>query len=374
MIYFDNAATTPMDTQVIEHMHNIMSTYYGNPSSVHTPGREARVVVEDARKQIAGFLNVSPSEIIFTSSGTEAINTVIYAAVNDLGVKHIITSPLEHHAVLHSVENIHTRQDIKISYLPVDSFGIPDLSALEEILRNSEKALVCLMHANNEIGSLSPIAEIGSICEKYGVYFLADTVQTIGKYAITLQNSKIHFATCSAHKFHGPKGVGFLYLNGEVSIKPYIHGGGQERNMRSGTENIYGIAGLAMAMEIAYRDMEQNQKHISELKAHMVKRLTETIPGIIFNADSDQKGLYNILNVSFPKTPQSEMLLYSLDIEEIAVSGGSACSSGSVSVSHVLKNIGVDISLPALRFSFSKFNTFEEVDHCIDVIKKNLHL
>lgn len=374
MIYFDNAATTSLDPQVIETMHDVMQKYYGNPSSVHTLGREARVVIEDARKQIAGFFNASPSEIIFTSSGTEAINTAIYAAVNDLGVKHIITSPVEHHAVLHASENIHLRQNIKISYLPVDSCGIPDLAKLEKYLKDSEKALVCLMHANNEVGSLLPIKDASSVCEKHGAYFLADTVQSIGKYAISLQNPKIHFATCSAHKFHGPKGVGFLYLNGEVSIKPYIHGGGQERNMRSGTENIYGIAGMAKALEIAHRDMEQNQKHISELKNRMASRLKEIIPEIVFNAACDQKGLYNILNVSFPKTAQSEMLLYSLDIEGIAVSGGSACASGSVSVSHVLENIGADISMPAIRFSFCKSNTFEEIDFCIDIIRKILDL
>lgn len=374
MIYFDNAATTPMDPQVIEVMQDVMKNFYGNPSSVHTLGREARVVIEDARRKIAGFLNVSPSEIIFTSSGTEAINTVIYAAVNDLGVKHIITSPIEHHAVLHSVENIRERQGVKVSYLPIDAGGVPDLTALEKILEKSEKALVCLMHANNEVGSLLPLKDTSAICAKYGAYFLTDTVQTIGKYAVSFQNPKIHFASCSAHKFHGPKGVGFLYLNGEVPIKPYIHGGGQERNMRSGTENVYGITGMAKALEIAYRDMEQNQKYVSELKKYMISKLSDTVPGIIFNASCDRKGLNNILNVSFPKTSQSEMLLYSMDIEGIAVSGGSACSSGSVSVSHVLKNIGVDTSLPAIRFSFSKFNTFEEIEICLDAIKKILHL
>ena len=374
MIYFDNAATTPMDPQVIEVMQDVMKNFYGNPSSVHTLGREARVVIEDARKKIAGFLKVSPFEIIFTSSGTEAINTVIYAAVNDLGVKHIITSPIEHHAVLHAVENIRERQGVKVSYLPVDAGGVPDLLALEKLLEKSEKVLVCLMHANNEVGSLLPLKDTSAICAKYNAYFLCDTVQTIGKYAVSFQNSKIHFASCSAHKFHGPKGVGFLYLNGEVPIKPYIHGGGQERNMRSGTENIYGIAGMAKALEIAYRDMEQNQKYISELKRYMISKLSDTVPGIIFNASCDRKGLNNILNVSFPKTPQSEMLLYSMDIEGIAVSGGSACSSGSVSVSHVLKNIGEDTSLPAIRFSFSKFNTFEEIEICLDAIKKILHL
>ncbi len=373
MIYFDNAATTPIDPQVIECMHDAMLKNFGNPSSVHTLGREARVLVESARKQIAAFVDVSPSEIIFTSSGTEAINTAIAGAVGDLGVTHIVTTHVEHHAVLHSVENVQSKQNVSVTYLPVDNCGLLDLEELDKLLSEiSKKTLVCLMHANNETGALLPLKETSEICEKHHALLLVDTVQTIGKYAISLSKQKIHFATCSAHKFHGPKGAGFLYLNGEVSIGPYILGGGQERNMRSGTENIYGIAGMAKALDVAHFEMDKNQKYIFELKKYFSEKLLAEFPEIIFNADSDKKGLYNILNVSFPKTPKSEMLLYGLDIEGIAVSGGSACSSGSVSVSHVLKHIGADVEKPALRFSLSKFNTFDEIDTCISVLKKIL--
>lgn len=373
MIYFDNAATTPLDPQVIEQMNDVMLKHYGNPSSIHTLGREARVLVESARKQIASYVDVSPSEIIFTSSGTEAINTAIIGAVDDLGVKHIITSPVEHHAVLHTVEKVQKKNGITVTYLSVDSCGLPDFIELERILSETNaKTLVCIMHANNETGSLLPLKEASAICEKNNALLLVDTVQTIGKYAISLSKQKIHFATCSAHKFHGPKGTGFLYLNGEVSISPYILGGGQERNMRSGTENVYGICGMAKALEIAHKEMDKNQNYISSLKKYFSEKLINEFSGINFNAESDKKGLYNILNVSFPKTSKSEMMLYGLDIDGIAVSGGSACSSGSVSASHVLGHIGADTDKPAIRFSLSKFNTIEEIDTCLNVLKKIL--
>jgi len=372
MVYFDNAATTPLDPEVIEAMIQVMKNNFGNPSSVHAFGREARVLIEDARKIVALNLNVSPSEIFFTSCGTEAINMVIEGAVNDLGIKHIITSPIEHHAVLHSIEKLAHQGKCKVSFVKIDHSGNFDLTDFENILSLNERSLVCLMHANNEIGTILPLKEVGDICEKHNALFLCDTVQTMGKLRIDATNMKIHFAVCSAHKFHGPKGVGFLYLNGNVKINPLLQGGGQERNMRSGTENIYGIVGLAKAFEVAHRNMDADVEYIKNLKAYFVKKLKEEINGIQFNGESDQKGLHTILNVSFPKTKNAEMLLYNLDIEGIAASGGSACSSGSISESHVLKAIGADLSRTSIRFSFSKFNTKEEIDRCIEVIKKVL--
>ena len=372
MIYLDNAATTPLDPEVIETMTDAMKNKFGNPSSVHKYGREARVLIEDSRRTVSGLLNVSPSEIFFTSCGTEAINMTISSCVNDLGIKHIVTSPIEHHAVLHTVSYFEKLGKIKLSYVKLDSNGNILLDDLENILATNERSLVCLMHANNEIGNLLPINDVSEICKKNNALFLCDTVQTIGKYKFDLSSMNVHFAACSAHKFHGPKGVGFLYLDGNVKINSMLHGGGQERNMRSGTENIYGIAGLAKALEVAHRNMEADAVYIKSLKAHMVAGLKKEIEGIQFNGESEEKGLHTILNVSFPKSDKTEMLLYSLDIEGIAASGGSACSSGSVAESHVLKAIYADNKRPAIRFSFSKFNTIEEIDSCLKIIKKIL--
>jgi len=372
MIYFDNAATTPLAPEVIDAMLKVMKDNFGNPSSVHAFGREARVLIEDARRIVASNLNVSPSEIFFTSCGTEAINMVIEGSVNDLGIKHIITSPIEHHAVLHTVEKLAHQGKCKVSFLKVDTSGSIDLSELENTLVTNEHTLVCLMYANNEIGTILPLKEVGEICERNNALFLCDTVQTMGKLSIDAVNSKMHFAVCSAHKFHGPKGIGFLYLNGNVKINPLLQGGGQERNMRSGTENIYGIVGLAKAFELAHKNMLVDVEYIKGLKKYFAERLKEEIKDIQFNGECDIKGLHTVLNVSFPKTKNAEMLLYNLDIEGIAASGGSACASGSVSESHVLKAIGADLSRTSIRFSFSKFNTKEEIDKCIDVIKKVL--
>jgi cysteine desulfurase len=372
MIYLDNAATTPLAPEVIEAMTIAMKHKFGNPSSVHAYGREARVLIEDSRNTVAGLLNVSPSEIFFTSCGTEAINMTIFSCINDLGIKHIVTSPIEHHAVLHTVGYFEKIGKIEVSYVKHDGKGNILSDDLENILATHDSSLVCLMHANNEIGNYLPIKEVSKICEKHNAMFLCDTVQTMGKFKFDLKDLNVHFAACSAHKFHGPKGIGFLYLNGKVKINPLLHGGGQERNMRSGTENIYGIIGLAKALEVAHRNMEADIDHIKSLKACMVAGLKEMIPDIQFNGDSEEKGLHTILNVSFPRSDKSEMLLYSLDIEGIAASGGSACSSGSVSESHVLKAIGADMKRTAIRFSFSKFNTKEEIDKCLTVIKKIL--
>jgi len=374
MIYFDNAATTPLDPEVIEVMYSVMKNNFGNPSSIHTYGREARVLIEDARTTVSSLLNVSPSEIFFTSCGTEAINMVLLGCVENIGIKNIITSPLEHHAVLHKLEHLSKIGKCNIHFVKLDSLGNIDQDDLEIKLKSSDRSLVCLMHANNEIGNLLPVKDIGELCKKYNALFLCDTVQTMGKFRNSPGDMNIHFAACSAHKFHGPKGIGFLYLNSDMEIDPLLYGGGQERSMRSGTENIYGICGLAKAFEIAHRNMDADILYIKGLKEYMVNSLKRFVNDIRFNGESEDKGLHTILNVSFPRTDKSEMLLYSLDIEGIAASGGSACSSGSVSESHVLKAIGADMNRPAIRFSFSKFNTKKEVDTCVNVIKKIINV
>jgi cysteine desulfurase len=369
-IYFDNAATTPIDKDVIELMYLTMKDKFGNPSSIHRYGREAKVLIEDSRKTIAEILNVSPSEIFFTSCGTEANNTVIYAVIKGLGIKSIITSPIEHHAITHTLAMFEKSGLIKVHFTKVNDKGQIDINHLEELLKSNENSFVTLMHANNEIGNLLPIKDVSGLCQENKALFHSDMVQTIGKFDINLNNINADFVSSSAHKFHGPKGVGFLYINGKNKIDPLIYGGGQERNMRAGTENIYGIAGMAKAMEIAATNMEQIQSHILNLKSSVVKKLKENFEGIQFNGESENKGLYTIINISIPKTDKSEMLIYNLDIEGIAVSGGSACTSGSSVVSHVLKALNKNPNTTTIRLSFSKYNTFEEADHFIDVMKK----
>ena len=271
MIYLDNAATTPLAQEVIEAMNNIMKNYHGNPSSVHTFGREARVFIENARRTVSDILNVSPSEIFFTSCGTEAINTAIIGCINDLGIKHIVTSKIEHHAILHSIEKHNLKNSCEVSYVTLDNKGNIDLDDLRKILQIKGRSLVCLMHANNEIGNLLPLKNTSEICSEYGSLFLCDTVQTMGKFKNDISSSHIDFAICSAHKFHGPKGIGFLYKNSDLNISPLIEGGGQERNMRSGTENIYGIIGLAKAMEVASKNIDSDISYIKSLKSYMIK-------------------------------------------------------------------------------------------------------
>jgi len=369
-IYMDNAATTPMDEEVVNEMANLMRNSFGNPSSIHALGREARTHIEKSRKKIAEFLSCSPAEIFFTSGGTEADNMAIRCAVDDMGVKRIITTTIEHHAVSHTVEDLWHRNKIRIQFVDVNEKGQIDLRHLENLLAEDETpALVSLMHANNEIGTMIDLFEIANLCKKYNAYFHSDTVQTMGHYSMNLKELPIDFITCSAHKFHGPKGIGFLYINSNVKIKPYITGGSQERNMRAGTENIYGIVGLAKAMEVAYRDLEDHQQHVRGLKSYMIEKLRKEIPEIEFNGDISENSLYTVLNVRFPSTPDSEMFLMKLDIMGICASGGSACSSGSNVGSHVLAGIKCAGDRPSIRFSFSKYNTKEEIDKVINVLK-----
>lgn len=373
-IYLDNAATTKLDEKVLDAMLPIMKEEFGNPSSIHSYGRKVRSVVENARKTVAKLLNITPAELFFTSGGTEADNMAICQSVEVYGIKHIISSKIEHHAVEHTICVLEKQGKVKVSWVNLDKFGNVDLVHLEQLLKENTKTLVSLMHANNEIGTLLPLNQVGELCEKYGALFHSDTVQTMGHYPMDLNNTKVHFVTCAAHKFHGPKGVGFLYINHNCKLSPFIHGGAQERNMRGGTENVYGIVGLAKALEICYADMEAHQKHIFEIKNYLKQRLIDTIPGIEFNGEvSFEKSLYTVLNCMFPAHPDAEMLLFNLDILGIAASGGSACSSGSNQGSHVLRGIGADMSRASVRFSFCKYNTKEEIDIVVEKLNKLLN-
>src|ERR1051326_380818 len=368
-IYFDNAATTALDKEVLDAMLPYMTEHFGNPSSIHSYGRKTRAGIEGARKTIAKLLNVSPSEIFFTSGGTEADNMAIRCSIHDLGIKHAITSKIEHHAVLHTLEALEHEGVIKLSFVNLDKKGKVDMAHLEELLKNNERSFISLMHANNEIGTLLPIKEVGELAAKYNAVFHSDTVQTMAHYAMDLKAMKVHFVNGAAHKFHGPKGVGFIYVSSDVKINPLIYGGSQERNMRGGTENLYGIIGLAKAMEIAYRDMKAHQDHIMGLKKYSIEQLKKNIPGVEFNGDLNSS-LYTVLNILFPATDSAEMMLFNLDIAGIAASGGSACTSGSNQGSHVLRAIGCDMDRPSVRFSFSKFNKKEEVDYTIAKLKE----
>ncbi len=368
-VYLDNAATTPIDPEVLDAMLPVMKQTFGNPSSIHNYGRETKALVEQARRQVASYFKVSPGEIFFTSGGTEADNMAIKGAVEDLNITHAITSKIEHPAVLLPLENLEKKGKITLDFVKVGNNGHVDLEDLELLLqKNSKPAIVSLMHANNEIGNLLPLKKVAELCQKYHAVFHSDTVQTVGHYSLDLTGIPIHFITCSAHKFHGPKGIGFLYINGNIKISPLISGGSQERNMRGGTENVYGIAGLAKALEIAHRTMAAQQEYILGLKSYMIEQLETKIPGVEFNGDAKKSSLYTVLNVLLPETSKKEMLVHFLDISGIAASAGSACSSGSNTGSHVLRNIGTDMNRPSVRFSFSKYNTKDEIDYCVGKI------
>ena len=372
-VYFDNAATTPLHPEVVDAMVPVLKDLFGNPSSIHSYGREVRALIESARKTVAGLLRASPSEIFFTSGGTEADNMAIRSSVSDLGVNHIVSSPLEHHAILHTLEELAEKGSIVLSLVKVDEQGHVDLHDLERILaENSEKkTLVSLMHANNEIGTLVPIHEVALLCKKYNALFQSDTVQTMGHLPVDLSVTPVDFITGAAHKFHGPKGVGFIFIRNSVKLHPMITGGAQERNMRGGTENVYGIVGLAKALELACGQMEDDRQKVSDLKQYMAESLQSAIPGVKFNGDiHPERGLYTVLNVSFPPSDSGEMLLFNLDIAGIACSAGSACSSGSNVGSHVLQAIQTEPDRPAIRFSFSKFNTRDEVDYAVSRLKE----
>lgn len=369
-IYFDNAATTSLDPEVLEAMMPYLTEKFGNPSSIYSYGRETRLAVENARKSVAKILNAHPAEIFFTSGGTESSNTVLLSAVRDLGCKHIITSPIEHHAVMHSVDFLDNEDMVKKSIVKLLPNGHVDLDHLEALLASTEeKTLVSLMHANNEIGNLLDINAVGNLCKLYNAYFHSDTVQTVGHIPIDLRNTPVHFITAAGHKFHGPKGVGILYINENVKIRPFIHGGAQERNMRAGTENIYGIVGFAKALELAMANHETESAQVGTLKYYMHDELKKNIPGVGFNGDPLGRSLYTVLSVSFPKTEKSEMILFNLDINNICASGGSACTSGADQGSHVIRALNSNPNQVTVRFSFSKYNTKEEVDQVVELLK-----
>jgi cysteine desulfurase len=365
-VYLDNAATTKLDEEVLKAMMPFYLEDFGNPSSIHAFGRKTRNSIETARKSVAKLLNVTPAEIFFTSGGTEADNMAIRQVIATHGITHVVSSLIEHHAVEHTLKVLEKEGKITVSWVKIDNKGNVDLRDLEQILKKSPRSLVSLMHANNEIGTLLPLKRVGDICEKYDALFHSDTVQTMGHYRMDLQELKVHFITCAAHKFHGPKGVGFLYVNHTCKINPFIHGGAQERNMRGGTENVAGIVGLAKALEICYAEMDEHQQYIQGLKDYMRERLVKEIPGMEFNGEiSAERSLYTVLNCCFPHHPDAEMLLFNLDILGIAASGGSACSSGSNQGSHVLRGLCIDMERPSVRFSFCKYTTKEEIDYVV---------
>ena len=374
-MYLDNAATTPIREEVVSKMTEVMKETYGNPSSIHSFGRSAKTLIEQARKTVAGFLKVAPSEIIFTSGGTEADNLVLNSAVRDLGVKRIITSKMEHHAVLYTIDQLEQEYGIKVEYLKLDDCGKQDLGHLEELLSTSrEKTLVSLMHVNNEVGNLLDIKKVGELCRAHNALFHSDTVQSVGHFELDLSQIHIDFTAVSAHKFHGPKGVGFAFIRKNSGLQPLIFGGEQERGFRAGTEAVHNIVGLEEALKLAYRNLDEEREYITSLKEHFIERLQKEIPGVKLNGSCDdpENSTYTLLNVCLPVSEEKAMmLLFQLDLKGIACSKGSACQSGSDQGSHVLNAFlsEEDLKKPSLRFSFSRYNTKEEIDYVVEVLK-----
>lgn len=372
-IYLDNAATTPVSATVVEAMSRTLSEVYGNPSSIHAEGRKARSVIEDARRIVAGHLGASIGAVFFTSCGTESNNMVLKGAVRDLGVERIISSPVEHHCVLHSLQVIEKENNVEVCYLSICGNGRIDYAELESLLQESnKKTLVSLMHSNNETGTMIDLKRIGQLCADNKALFHTDTVQTIGYFPINVEAAGIHFLAGSAHKFYGPKGAGFVYISNDYQLKPFIDGGSQERNMRGGTENIAGIVGLAKAMDEAVSEMEQRKNHIMKIRRHFRTQLEQQFEDIRINGEEEGPFHYKVLSVSFPPSPKNDLLLLNLDIAGISASGGSACSSGVDIGSHVLTAMGVDPDRATIRFSFSHHNTLEEIDFTMEQLLKIL--
>jgi cysteine desulfurase len=345
-----------------------LTGYFGNPSSIHQDGRASRAAIESARKTVAGWIGASTGEIFFTSGGTESNNMAIKCAVSDLGVTRIITSPIEHHCVKHSVEHLESRKSVEVDLVKIDQYGLPDFDHLEKLLAADKgKTLVTLMHANNEVGSMLDLKKLSDLCHQYGAWLHSDTVQTVGHFPINVKQTPVDFISGAAHKFYGPKGVGFIYINSRCNIHPYIDGGSQERNMRAGTENLSGIVGLSKAINLAYSEMEEDMAYVSGLKQYMKDQLIATCPGVLFNGHPTES-LYTVLNVSFPSGPQTELMVMSLDIAGVSASGGSACSSGVESQSHVLEALGHPADRRAVRFSFSRNTTKDDIDFAVDQI------
>lgn len=372
-VYFDNAATTPLDEEVLAAMMPYLKEHFGNPSTQYSYGRDTRAAIEEARKEIAQLINAQASEVIFTSGATESNNMVIKGAVNYLGVERIITSPIEHHCVEYSVVFCRDHLQVETAFVKIDDKGNIDFDDLETLLQSSsKKTLVLLMHANNEIGTLLDAERVGALCKKYNALFHSDTVQTFAHFPIDVQKMNVDFISGAAHKFHGPKGIGFLYMRKQHKLQAYIHGGGQERGFRAGTENVYGIVGMAAAAKKAYANLENDKAYILGLKNYFIQQLQANFQDIDFNGNIDENSLFTVLNVSFPPSDKAALLLFMLDIDGICCSGGSACGSGASAGSHVISALAKDENRVSIRFSFSKHNTKEEVDYVISKIKEKL--
>lgn len=374
-VYFDSAATTQLRPEIIEKMTQVMQQCYGNASSTHSFGRSAKALIEQARKTVAKYLNVSASEIVFTSGGTEADNLALVSAVRDLGVKKIVTSRIEHHAVLYTVQQLEKEYGISVDYVDLDNHGHVDYKHLESLLQSSQKTLVSLMHVNNEVGNILDMDKVSKLCKANNAMFHSDTVQSVGHYKLDLQELAIDFMAVSGHKFHGPKGVGFAFIRKNSGLKPLIFGGEQERGYRAGTEAVHNIVGLEEALKLSYENLEEERAYITDLKKYFIEKLVLNFSGVSFNGSSADfdKSTYTVLNVCLPIAPEKgPILLFQLDLKGIACSKGSACQSGSAKGSHVLSQIlcDEDMQKPSIRFSFSKYNTKEEIDYVIEVLKE----
>ena len=368
-VYLDNAATTPLHPEVLKAMLPYLEHNFGNPSAQYEEGRTVKSAIETACKQLTSHLKVTPGEIIFTSGGTESNNMALQSAVNDQKVRRIITTTIEHHCVAHTVEYLRNSRDIDVIELQVDSKGYIDIAELERYLSDtSSKTLVSIMHGNNEIGTMQDIETISTLCKQYSALFHSDTVQTFGHYPFDLSSLELDYISASAHKFHGPKGIGFLYIKKSLKGKPLLHGGGQERNMRAGTENVVGIIGMGKAISIAYDNMDIDRAHILSVKKYAIDRLKNTIADIEFNGDIE--GLYTVLSLSLPSTSLGDLMLFKLDMEGISASSGSACSSGATTTSHVMQAIQMPKGRHTLRVSFSKFNTQKDIDRLAEVLER----
>ncbi len=369
-VYLDNASTTAMRPEVVQEMTKIMSEDFGNPSSTHSFGRNAKTILELSRKTIAKYLNCSAQEILFTSGGTEADNWILRSAVEDLKIERIITSRIEHHAVLYTVLALQSDYNIQVDYVNVNTDGSIDLTHLSNLLSDEKKTIVSLMHVNNETGTVLDLERAGVICKQYNALFHSDTVQSVGKTEIDLQKTPVDFILASAHKFHGPKGVGFAFIRKNTGLQPLIFGGEQEKGLRAGTEAVHQIAGMAKALSLSYENLDQERNYISDLKKYLIEQLENEFPGFRINGKKDD--FYNIINITLPfSSDKTSMLLFSLDMKGIAVSRGSACQSGSIKPSHVLKEMlsEADLKLPNLRISFSHYNTKEDIDWLIESLK-----
>lgn len=367
-VYLDNAATTPVDERVFEAMKPFLLENFGNPSSIHSHGRAIRSAIEQSRKKVAEILHAAPAEIFFTSGGTEADNTVIRNAIRAMNLRTAITSKIEHHAVLHTLEDLEKSGEIQLFFVDLDKQGQIDYKHLELLLEKNQNAFVSLMYANNEIGNITDLHRVSEICQAHNAYLHSDTVQSLGHLDLDLNELQIDAIVGSAHKFHGPKGIGLMYLNAEKRIPPLLIGGGQERNMRGGTENVAGIIGLAKALELAYEEKAQTTQQFIDFKKHTIAQLKQRFPGISFNGLSAdlEWSLHKILSISIPGVEDNDMLLFNLDINGISVSGGSACASGSSIGSHVLDALDIPSDTGTIRISFSKYNTLEEINYFID--------